>query len=105
MKGSNFIFDYVHSLYYKYQKINFNRFGSYIDSPDQIKNEIGTINLIIKKDSKCFQYAVTFAVNNEEIKKDAQRITKNKPFINKYNWLGISFPSEKDDWKSLRKIK
>ena len=44
-------------------------------------------------------------VNNEEIKKDAQRITKNKPFINKYNWLGIDFPSEKDDWKSLRKIK
>ena len=69
------------------------------------KKRIGTINLIIKKDNKCFQYAVTFAVNNEEIKKDAQRITKNKPFINKYNWLGINFPSEKDDWKSLRKIK
>ena len=69
------------------------------------KKRIGTINLIIKKDNKCFQYAVTFAVNNEEIKKDAQRITKNKPFINKYNWLGIDFPSEKDDWKSLRKIK
>ena len=69
------------------------------------KKRIGTINLIIKKDNKCFQYAVTFAVNNEEIKKDAQRITKNKRFINKYNWLGINFPSEKDDWKSLRKIK
>ena len=69
------------------------------------KKRIGTINLIIKKDNKCFQYAVTFAVNNEEIKKDAQGITKNKPFINKYNWLGINFPSEKDDWKSLRKIK
>ena len=30
-------------------------------------------------------------------KKDPQRITKVKPFINKYNWEGIHFPSEKDD--------
>ena len=27
-----------------------------------------------------------------------------KPFINKYNWKGINFPSEKDDWKKMRKI-
>ena len=32
-------------------------------------------------------------------KKNPQRITKIKPFINKYNWEGINFPSEKDDWK------
>ena len=32
-------------------------------------------------------------------KKDPQRITKIKPFINKYNWKGIYFPSEKNDWK------
>ena len=30
-------------------------------------------------------------------KKDPQRITKIKTFINKYNWEGINFPSEKDD--------
>ena len=92
-------------MYYKCQKISFNRVGSYIESPDYIKNKKGTINLIIKKHNKCFQYAVTFAVNNEEIKKDPLRITKNIPFINKYNWLEINFISEKDGWKSLRKIK
>ena len=27
--------------------------------------------------------------------KDPQRITKIKPLINKYNWEGIDFPSEK----------
>ena len=32
-------------------------------------------------------------------KKDPQRITKVKPFINKYNWEGINIPSEKDDWE------
>ena len=36
-------------------------------------------------------------------KKDRQRITKIKPFINKYNWEGINFPSEKDNWKKFEK--
>ena len=26
-------------------------------------------------------------------------MTKTKPFINKYNWEKINYPSEKDDWK------
>ena len=33
MKGSEFIFNYVHLLYYKCHKVNPNRGGSYIDSP------------------------------------------------------------------------
>ena len=46
MKSIVFLFDYVHLLYYKCHKINPNRGGSYIDSPDWIKN----------KKEKCFQY-------------------------------------------------
>ena len=57
------------------------------------------INPINKKDEKCFQYDATVALNHEQIKKDQQRITKIKHFINKYNWKGIKFPSEKVDWK------
>ena len=38
-----------------------------------------------------------------EIKKSPQIRSKNKLFINKYNWEGINFPSEKDDWKKLEK--
>ena len=48
MKDSKFVFDYVHLLYYKYHKINPNRGGSYIDSPNWIKNKKATINLINK---------------------------------------------------------
>ena len=66
---------------------------SYIDIPGWIKNKKATINLINQKDKKYFQYAVTVALNYEEIKKDSQRITKVKSFINKYNWKGINFPS------------
>ena len=82
-------------MHYKCHKINSNREGSYINSPDWIKNKKATINTINKKDNKCFQYAVTVALNNEEIKKDLQRIAKIKPFINKYNWEGINLPSQK----------
>ena len=38
-------------------------------------------------------------------KKDLQRITKIKPYINKHNWEGINYPSEKDDCKKLEKNK
>ena len=36
-----------------------------------------------KKDNKCFQYAITVVLNNEEIGKHAERITQIKRFINK----------------------
>ena len=39
MKDSEFVFDYVHLLYYKCHKINPNCGGSYIDSHDRIKNK------------------------------------------------------------------
>ena len=49
MKCSEFVFDYVDLLYYKCHKINQNRVGSYVDSPDWIKNKKATINPINKK--------------------------------------------------------
>ena len=39
MRGSEFVFDYVQSFYYKCHRINFNRSGSYIDSPDWTKKQ------------------------------------------------------------------
>ena len=38
MKGNEFVFDYVHLLYYKCHKIHPICGGSYIHSPDWIKN-------------------------------------------------------------------
>ena len=85
MKGGEFVFDYLHLLYCKWHKINPNPGGSYINSPDWIKNKETAINLINQKDNKCFQYAVTVALNYEEIRKYSERITNAKSFINKYN--------------------
>ena len=69
MRGIDFIFNCVHLLYYPGHKVNPNHGGSYIDYPDWIKGKKATINLINKKSNKCFQYAVTVALNHEKILK------------------------------------
>ena len=48
MKVSEFVFDYIHLLYYKCHKINPNCGGSYSDSPVWIKSKNAIINLINK---------------------------------------------------------
>ena len=55
MNDSEFVSEYVHLLYLKCPKINPNRGGSYIDSPDWIKNKKATINLINKKIINAFK--------------------------------------------------
>ena len=102
IRDSNLIFDCVHLLFYKCYKINFKHGGSYIHYPDWTKDKKATINPMNKKDNKCFQYAVTVALNYEEIKKESQKMTKLKPFIDKYNSAEINYLPEKDDWKKIQ---
>ena len=85
MRGSEFIFDSVGALYYDLDKISLGRGGSYIDSSKWLKNKKATINPK-NNDDKCSQYAITVALNNEQIKKDPQRISKIKHFTDQYNW-------------------
>ena len=80
MSGSDFIFDSVELLYYKFYKINFKRGGSFIDSPDWIKKKKATI-ILKNVDDKCFQCAVTVALNYEEIESHPERVSNIKPFI------------------------
>ena len=61
MRDGDIISDCVYVLYYKSHKINLSHGGSYIDSPDWIKNKKATINSINKKVNKCFHYAATVA--------------------------------------------
>ena len=68
MRGSDFEFDGFNLLYYNFNKISLNRGGSYIEPA---KNN----------DHKCFQYAVTLALNYDKIDKNHQRISKIRTFI------------------------
>ena len=92
MRGSEFEFDGVNLLYYDFNKISLNRGGSYIESAKWIKDKKSTTNPK-NNDYKCFQYAVTVALNHDKINKDPQRVSKIKPFIDQYNWNDIDFPS------------
>ena len=74
MKGSDFEFDGVNFLYYDFNKI-INRGGSYIDSPQWLKNKKSTTNPI-SNDYKCFQYAVTLALNLDKIRKTHKEYLK-----------------------------
>ena len=100
IKGSGFGFDGIHLLYYDFNKISLNRGESYIESAKWIKDKKSTIN---PKNSnyKCFQYAVTVALNHDKINKYPQRISKIKPFINQYNWNDTDFPSTDKDWEKF----
>ena len=84
MRGSEFLFDSVDLLYYKLHKISLDRGGSYIDSPKWLKNKKATLNSK-NNDNKCFQYAITVALNQKNNKKDLQRITKIKLFFDQCN--------------------
>ena len=100
MRGSEFEFDGVNFLYYDFNEISINRGGSYIDSPKWLKDKKSTINPT-NNDHKCFQYAAILALNLDKIKKDPQRISKIKLFIEQYNWKEIDFPSTSKDWKKF----
>ena len=66
MRKSDFNFDSVQLMYCECHKINFRRSGSYIDSPYWIKKK-KTTTILENKDDKCFQYAVTIALNYDKI--------------------------------------
>ena len=92
IRRSEFLYDSVDALYYNLNKISLSRGGSYIDSPKWLKNKKATINPQNKKDDRCFQYAVTVALNHKQIKDHPERISKIKAFIDKYNSKEIDFP-------------
>ena len=48
-----------------------------------------------------FQNALNDALNYQNIETYAERISKSKPYINKYNWKGIEFPVGPKHWTKL----
>ena len=99
--GSNFVFEGVDSLAYHIHKINLKRGKSYIKSPEWILHKRATINPK-NKDNKCFQYAITAALNHQKIKNHPERILNIKPFIDQYNWKGIYFTAGITEWKKFK---
>ena len=74
--------DGVDLMYCKCHKIDFKRRGLYIESLHWIH--------LKSKDDRYFQYAITIALNFDQIKKDPNI----KAFIIKYNWDRMKYPSK-----------
>ena len=55
-----------------------------------MKNKKATINPK-NNDNNCFQYALTVALNYQNIKSYPERVPNLKPFINQYDWKEIEF--------------
>ena len=66
MRWSKFVPESIDLLYYHLQKVDLKRSGSYIDSPEYLKNKKATINLK-SNDGNCLQYTLTVALNYQNI--------------------------------------
>ena len=98
--GSNFIFESVDLLYYSLHKIGLKRGESYIKSSEWLMNTRATIDAK-NNDGNCFQYAMIVALNHQNVGNNPERISKNKPFINQYNWKDIDIKEHQKDKKKL----
>ena len=97
MRRSEFVYDSVDILYYNLNKVSLSRGESYIDSPKWLKNKKATINPK-NKDFKCFQYALTVALNYE---KNIKKIHKEYQKLSLLLINTIDFPSHGKDWKKF----
>ena len=50
-----------------------------------------------------FQNVLDDALSSQAIAKNPQRISKLKPYINKYNWEGINFPAGSKEWQKFER--
>ena len=101
MKGSYFVFESVDLLYYNLHKTTLRRGKSYIKSPEWLRNKRATINSQNEDDNRCFQYAVTVALNHENIENHPEKISSIKPYIDKYICKDIDIPLQQKDQKKL----
>ena len=72
--------------------MNLKRGKSYIKSPEWLENKRATINPQ-NDDGKCFQHAITVALNYNKFKKwDLQKIENVEHFTNRYDRREMDFP-------------
>ena len=64
----------------------------------------GKKEAIINNDNS-FQNALNDTLNYQTTETNPERISKLKPYINRYNWEGIEFPARPKDWKKFERNK
>ena len=62
----------------------------------------GKKEAIINNDNS-LQNALNDTLNYQTTETNPERISKLKPYINRYNWEGIEFPAGPKDWKKFER--
>ena len=88
---SGFTLDKIMHLYINFYRLALTRGSSYIELPKLIKSKKSVINPQ-NKDGECFKWAVTAALNHEDIKNHPERIRLLRPYENQHNRKGFEFP-------------
>ena len=70
---------------------------------EAIINNNSTDNNNNNNNNNDFQNALNDALDYQNIELHPQRISKLKPYINKYNSKGINFPATPKDWKKFER--
>ena len=65
----------------------------------------GKKETIINNNNNNLQNALNDALDYQTIESHPQKISKLKPYINKYDWKGINFPATPKTGKNLNRIK
>ena len=100
-KKSNYYYS-IDLLYYSLHKIGLNGVGSYIGSPEWLKNKRATINPK-NKDNECFKYAIIAALNHKQIKNHSERIFILNLLLISINGRELSFHHNQKTGKSSNK--
>ena len=61
----------------------------------------GKKEVIINNNNNDFQNALDDTLNYQTIEKTPQRVSRLKPYINKYNREGINFPAGSKEWQKF----
>ena len=84
-------------IYCHLQKVSLKRGGSYIDSPDWLKNKKATVNPK-NNDDNCFQYALTVVLDHQNTEK-----SEKLKLYRKLNFLLISIIGKKEIFHHTQK--
>ena len=88
---SGFTLDHIMHLDIDFHQLVLTRGSSHIELPQWIASKKAVINPK-NEDEECFKWAVVAALHCEEISVNPERISKLRPFAERYDWEGLEFP-------------
>ncbi|XP_057310491.1 uncharacterized protein LOC130648455 [Hydractinia symbiolongicarpus] len=93
---SGFSIGRIQHLDVDFHKLKLRWGSSYIETPKWIATKKAIINPN-NNDQECLRWALIAVLHYEDIAKDPQRISKLRPYVDRYKWQGIEFPTSIKD--------